>query len=505
MDVFGCLFDKRDQPVTSKEELLNLWRDDPRRLKEGDDREPDQSSLTHAVTQLRRKLQEFDSGMLIEAVSGHGYRFCGQVTEIRDGWLDYVQKVVTFYRQPPSGAYPYGCVEHAIPWRAKDDISSDEGLVERVRNQLLRQPVKLLLVGEYGTGKTKLSGAIANAVAESYPGNPPFGSIPVLIPLRHLSDFDHVNDFALELLQNLYGSNISQREFLDARRAGALSFVFDGLDEFLARRRETDAGFYLERLLLSFHNSALVVTSRPNVLDRLEGASHGFTLIHMGLLSIAEAQSYLENRGLGNFLRDIPSGTAKRLRDLIRRPLFLEMVSGTAEAFRGQSVRHLTELTLFEEYVKGWAEREVLQTSGPFARWSTRHVQGFLARAAYVMLVKGQDTIGEEDVHDLLRDYLPQGRGEHRLSELDRLARERLVLVPDFVPGERRFTFRHESLQGFFAAYYLYDWLKRTSRLPFERTDDMLTTLATRDRTDPAVVALAVLELALDDDAEWSV
>src|SRR5262249_3614688 len=44
----------------------------------------------------------------------------------------------------------------------------------------------------------------------------------------------------------------------------------------------------------------------------------------------------------------------------------------------------------------------------------------------------------------------------HDLVTLEKQATNRLLLVPEFAPSERRFTFRHDSLRSYFCARYLH-------------------------------------------------
>jgi GTPase SAR1 family protein len=477
--VFRELFDKRalSSGVSTDTLLKEFWTTNADsdqvhlRLKNGPQSSPDESNVRQAIRSLRRKLDEFDPDVrYIETVPG-GYAFVAEVTVIEDPWWEYADRLISYFNSPPTSAYPYGQLKQPAPWKSdskKDDSKAPVNgeLIERLTRQL-QQPRKILLLGEYGTGKTKLCGALAHALAD-YRQNSAIGRLPILVPLRHLSDFDRLNLFVVELLQNLYGCNINETRFVEARRSGMFCFLLDGLDEFLVRRRESDVQSHLERLLLSFHNASLLVTARPNVFKRIDASPEGFEVIQLQLWDIDDAQTYLALRGLGEFLSELPTGTHRRLRDLIRRPLFLEMISATAEKLRRLPARELNELSLFEEYLTSWCDREVLQAGGPFEHWKPPEVYSFLAHVAYAMTRDGEDSLSEETLKEIVRQCFHDTSDYFSMSALYTIASERLILVPDFSLEQRRFTFRHDSLRSYFTAYFVYDSLRRTRHFPSE-------------------------------------
>lgn len=195
-----------------------------------------------------------------------------------------------------------------------------------------------------------------------------------------------------------------------------------------------------------------------------KGELPAFNIFEVGLISIFDAQTYLEKLGLGDFLFQLPTSTAKMLRDLVQRPLFLDMISQTAGTLRASPSKGVTELTLFDDYVEGWWRRSLRQTANSEGQLKLHHVAAILEGAAYLMNSKRSDAITDDDLDTLVQDELERGLFQLSLSGIQKQARERLILVPDFTERYRRLTFRHDSLRAYFAARALANLMKLGKR-----------------------------------------
>lgn len=216
MEVFSELFNQRtDSFVEGTKLLKKIWG--------GGNAGTEESNLTHAVTAIRKTLRKYDSTQeYVDTIPG-GYKLIASVKEIRDVWSEYAERIQQFYEQPPTPAYLYGKVEAGVDWRRRDSGSQDPTLLDMLTRSFIapRRP-RILLLGEYGTGKTKLCGALAYELAKQFVahGNDP--KIPILVPLRYVEDTANLNHFILDILQNVYSCNVTEEEFLKARNDGKL-------------------------------------------------------------------------------------------------------------------------------------------------------------------------------------------------------------------------------------------------------------------------------------------
>jgi uncharacterized protein YjbI with pentapeptide repeats len=370
--------------------------------------------------------------------------------------------IVKNYKDLPVLLYAYAEVKGAIRLNC---VANNEARERDLVTELGRapgpgeQPKPSIVIGEYGQGKTIACGALAYELASSFLKSPDSGRLPILVSLREHPDLNSVDQVALASVRHLHNFDLNQEVYNRARSSGRLVFVFDGLDELVSRTNTGTARDHLEHLRhdAAFRDNRLIVTSRPNVLDKVDVATlkESFDWITIQLPTLTQVYRYLKQRGLLALGAMINSTDAELLRDLIRRPLFLDMITASATSLSDiKSAKDITESRIYDRYFDEWYRRE-LPKMGPAIKGLTKEqVDRILSSAAYKMTLKNSHAIDEDEFVAVVKEEA-QSDPRHDLDTLEKQATNRLLLVPEFSKGCRRFTFRHDSLCSYFSARHL--------------------------------------------------
>jgi uncharacterized protein YjbI with pentapeptide repeats len=419
------------------------------------------------------------------------------------GWKRYASNVKENYVRLPRSYYPYARVVGAVPLRCRVDGKYSGSLISTlVKGDRTAEGYKpILVIGEYGQGKSVACGALAAELAEGLLQSEDTGWVPVLIPLRHVSGLGALTEAELLQLHSLYGPRLSGRDFRSAQSSGRLFFILDGLDELIARNEQKDVRFYLTQFVQSHSLRAnrFLVTTRPNIIGRaqqLRELSSIYEIIDIELISFQEARSYLQNRGLGDILTQLDQDAGTLFADLIKRPLFLEMIAATRATMQiAKSLRDLTEADLFGHYVRNWYERELTSVGGRLGGLKFDEIDRILSCAAYEMNQSNTDSVTEDVLDNLIRSEVTF----YLRAELDHLTsqgKERLILVPDFSGNGRQFTFRHASLQSYFVSRHLHHQVRLGAAADYDARQ-----LVSRTRFDDVVLTFFLGEISKDDRA----
>src|SRR5262249_49023935 len=116
----------------------------------------------------------------------------------------------------------------------------------------------VLLLGDFGTGKTFLLRELAQRLAQT-PGAP----VPILIELRALQKARTLNELVVQHLVTAGEHNLDMHKFRYMLREGRITLLFDGFDELAQRVTYDRATEHFDTLLEATDGQAkVVVTSR---------------------------------------------------------------------------------------------------------------------------------------------------------------------------------------------------------------------------------------------------
>jgi formylglycine-generating enzyme required for sulfatase activity len=343
----------------------------------------------------------------------------------------------------------------------------------------------LMVLGEYGTGKTTFSRMLACKLAQQYlqaqdqaaAGNPAgLQARPRLPLLINLLDFAETPK--LEALITFFLSHhchVAQPSFelfqaLNA--AGLFVLILDGFDEMAVRVDEDTVEKHLRHLelLAAPEASRVLVTSRPEFFVKPEQLEHAlepsrkraiygrrtdYETVWLQLWDDGQVREFLDrlvpllpNRiGSGqdyfNRIKDIP-GFAN---DLEQRPVLLEMIAQTLPRFDANTP--VTRPNLYEEYLKGELTRQkqkgrtlLLKDDARFQLLQKLAADSYRAEGAGINYAAAEA---------LVKPALPDEE-KTSAAKVDHHTRE--FLGCSFLrhgPGDL-YIFSHRSFRGYFAA-----------------------------------------------------
>ncbi|MFN0084201.1 MAG: pentapeptide repeat-containing protein [Blastocatellia bacterium] len=264
----------------------------------------------------------------------------------------------------------------ATNWEGKDwfirphavtDTRTDRRLaIEHVAGWLKRKGGGLLpLLGDVGTGKSTLAMFVACEMAKAYKNDPLRHPAPVLIRLKDVRKETSLEGLVITHFRNTLDprdmNDFSYPRFDHLVRQGRIVLFFDAFDEMAERLRRDVIRSNLDELMRPARNGGRVmITCRtPYFKDRREQVGYvGKEAVYLQEFSDEQVQRYLEMARPKTHKEDWKTiQEIYNLRDLVRRPLLLDMV------VKGLPKLHnFNASTLYAKYVEVWFERE--QTKG---------------------------------------------------------------------------------------------------------------------------------------------
>lgn len=249
----------------------------------------------------------------------------------------------------------------------------------------------LCLLGSYGAGKTTSLQGFATLMAENFVQRRSHW-IPIFVKLRYVRGSKSFRYNLLDYLSGEYGIRLDILALKAEVGMGRLLLIFDGLDEKedtdnrnLARLRLAEVYEFLSpvgKMIVSSRTefffdalderSALLPPGRAEVLRisptvgfgenarSIESTEQSAEVIYIAPITPAQAQSYLQSKLQANFetVRPVLMATYD-IPDLIKTPLFLNLVSETAPALV-RSDRDIAIVDVYETYIRTKLEQDVV-------------------------------------------------------------------------------------------------------------------------------------------------
>jgi DNA replication protein DnaC len=340
---------------------------------------------------------------------------------------------------------------------------------------LKREPLKLVILGHPGSGKTTLMKWIALQCACG--GDTVFGRfIPVFIPLK---DFGrdpqntfrtkNIREFTVELLKK----EALSASFFDERfEAGTVLFLLDGLDEVADETVRKDVIQWIQNQ--SIRRNSLLVTSRFSGLQEAKGLKFpdAVPVFSVRDFDIADIERFLENwyRNIetavaGNASEEdiaqavkkgkertedlisvIKSGNYQNLRRLAVNPLLLTII---AIVRRTRAVLPKERHKLYEECLKVmielWnvANRKIDEE----ASFSVENSMANLSKIAVFLMKENRREMELKDILGILPSEI-EGRSR------DFFLKEMVLKAGLLYESEGKYGFLHLTFQEYLAAHY---------------------------------------------------
>jgi len=356
------------------------------------------------------------------------------------------------------------------------DKKTDEDFVtvfEKLSREYNRkkEPLKLIILGQPGCGKTTLMKWIAlQCVCE---GKNVFSNfIPVFIPLKDLGrDPDktfrakNIHDLTLAMLK---GETISPSFIEDSFENNRLLFLLDGLDEVADEELRREVIDWIQKQ--NIRKNTLLVTSRFSGLQEARGLKFpdAFPVFAVRDFDIADIERFLENwyqnieiavagdedkngavqkgkKQYEDLMAIIKSGGYKNLRQLAVNPLLLTII---AIVHRTRAVLPKERHKLYEECLKVMIELWNVANKKLNVSFSVENSMDNLSRLAVFLMKENRREMALPEI----KDQLP---GEIEGKKLDFFLKEMVLKAGLLYESEGKYGFLHLTFQEYLAAWHI--------------------------------------------------
>ncbi|MCU0289669.1 MAG: NACHT domain-containing protein, partial [Acidobacteria bacterium] len=288
------------------------------------------------------------------------------------GWGQYLRKPEKFRRQDESLELENLCDCH-VPMNCLDDTGTQilgRTLEDKIM-EWLEKPVKdhptLLLLGDFGDGKTTFCYILSRKLAEQFRNSPSTGWLPVRFFLKDFSikNINTSREFLRRRLEEI-GVDINGWDTL-AKSKFKLLAILDGFDEMSKKIDPKTILDNIEQMIECYQNEfsyiKVLITSRKHFFENRQQKNQLLQRIgNPQILMLAPIKRITTEEHLRKFAKGI--GEEDKFNILIKRhdpiglaskPLFLEMLKATLKKLPNQD---LDELTLYETYISLSLERK---------------------------------------------------------------------------------------------------------------------------------------------------
>lgn len=351
-----------------------------------------------------------------------------------------------------------------------------KSLAKEVLN-LIQQENAVIVLGDYGTGKTslckKLSYQLAALVKEG--AQVP---LPILIQLRDYSTAVNMDSLITNLLVNNCGiTNANINTFQELIRMRDTIIFFDGFDE-IARRVDYTVKYKVFNEICKFvsDSSKIIVTCRFNFFNQKEeferifkasplhfepnSRTVKFSEVEIGELTKRQIINYilsyekeLETQGynIDDFVKILD--TTHDLWDLAKRPVLLNVILETLPKLKTSNSPKVNAASLYETYTRMWLDRE--DSKGKTLIKSSQKI-AFIRGLAKRMFVRTELSINYEDLPAEVKSYFKITNSD----DIDHFSHD--IKSCSFLnyDDEENYKFIHKSFMEFFVAQKIVNELR---------------------------------------------
>ncbi|MGH3700876.1 MAG: TIR domain-containing protein [Pseudonocardiaceae bacterium] len=261
---------------------------------------------------------------------------------------------------------------HRHDQTVRDDLADE--LVQLVTSDYARF---VLLLGDFGRGKTFALREVAQRIVETTPH-----LIPMLIELRELNKAPTVHGLVAAHLANHGEGVIDLKAFDYMLREGRVVLLFDGFDELVTRLTYDRAAEHLDTLLAAVQDRAkIIVASRTQhfksdsqvftALGERVGALPNQWTLNVEDFTLAQIRGYLVKRYEGNHRKaDLRMNMIRDIQDLLGLSQNPRMLSFIADLDEDQlraaaDARHtISAAGLYEQILESWLSHEATRATG---------------------------------------------------------------------------------------------------------------------------------------------
>lgn len=336
----------------------------------------------------------------------------------------------------------------------------------------------LLILGDYGTGKTTFLQRFAAYQAQEFLREPDTQRCPVLLYLKDFPGGIDARALLLAISDAVGDPGVNRNLVERLLRRGRFLLLLDGFDEMGlqvdARTRRTAFVSLFKLMLLP--GAKVIISGRPgyfpswqeleSVLDLVGGTLGNVGELRVEALTIAPFDDDQIEKYLHSFQWNESDLTLSRIKEVIRRvynlrelaerPFLLDLIVKTIPVLDKYELQEISPGRLYEVYTERWLSREYAK--GEF-RWLIQRSEkkAFMVELAWQMLVRGSLRIHFSELADWVRSYFSVANPE----TIDYLAQD--IRTCSFLSrdDEGHYAFVHRSFMEFFVGLRLVEAVER--------------------------------------------
>lgn len=441
------------------------------------------------------------------------------LAELMD-FLAYHERLIDDFTTPPADSDLPALEKYYVPVQAKHERGKDAGAFDLFAHvsEWIGRPSPappLMLLGEYGTGKTTFSRKLACELARAFQKyqdaanaaetghDAPRPRMPLLINLLHFVENRKLNALITHYLDKFCGVERPRFElFQEMNAAGFFVIILDGFDEMAVRidSQTIEKHLYQIEQLIKPPESRVILTGRPEFFmsgEELERALWQHRQILANRFAQYEAlrlQLWQPGQILGFLEKLVPllpeKSQGKQLltpqdyydriqaipgiADISKRAVLLEMVVQTLPLFDDDS--EITRPNLYQLYLKKELERQRLKKERELLLSDGTRFK-LLQKLAADSYRAESGGISRTEAEKLVKPELPVEQ-QASATQIENHTREFLSCSFLRPATDNLFVFSHRSFRGYFAAKELASQLLDSSAKPQPIDQDCIGFLA---------------------------
>ena len=357
-----------------------------------------------------------------------------------------------------------------VPQRFRELDGSDQNIRDDLAAELMRLVTAdyarfVLLLGDFGGGKTFVLREVARRITETAPH-----LIPILIELRGLDKAHTVRGLVAAHLAN-HGEGLPNLKAFDYMlREGRIVLLFDGFDELVTRLTYDRAAEHLHTLLEAIEDQAkIVVASRTQhfksdaqaltALGERVDLLPNRRIIAVEGFTFTQIRSYLVNRFGGNErMADTRLNMIKEIQnllDLAQNPRMLSFIADLEEdrlRAAADARNKISAAGLYREILESWLSYEATRAAGSPSAAPALHLED-LRRAVTTLALRlweaGESHLRLLELTEVAKTLSGLGGGELSVDQTAfAMGRDSLLVRTE----EEQFGFIHSSVAEWLVA-----------------------------------------------------
>lgn len=352
------------------------------------------------------------------------------------------------------------------------DDSRYQSCVDALGERLLSdRSARVLLLGQYGSGKSTVALELASRLQGITSGN-------MLIHRMDLKNSSEMPDWnTVERSVNTSTRWSGDGSLSELVKAGLFVLILDGLDELQSGLTRVEASKMVRSLPSRYPEGVrLLVTARLTLFFEYERLVDALVNVNRSMASLLFADRATRESLSGVLLEEptwpqikayVTASSADpddaiafiestyNLRELANRPVLLEMIVDCLPQIRELEAqgRRVNSADLYLAYVEEWLGHEKRKTSIPH-----REITAFMCALAVCLFVSKEPSLGIAGLADLVREVVAS---VHVLMDVDAISRE-LGGCTFLDLGPQGYSFSHRSFMEFFVAMSIVDSLENS-------------------------------------------